>query len=247
MPIRFEEVYMYPAFDLDYGFSDFMSPSTSSDIQRGSRVYVDDSLSGLGSSSSASTNSQPFEKTIQRLYKQLEIAHSFYNKFAEDFKTETSGILGYHNDTITQQLWKLKIGKPKADRSPHSAVQDFEDMKRQTQQALKAAMHVNFNDISQHEGDDHRMARARMLRQKICNSNPMLCDLLEKAADDARYCILLVEELQLLKDAINPGRGGNPELFKDSVAPVEEKTSVEEGEDGVDENKSTDADQPTTW
>lgn len=200
----------------------------------------------------ATNNGIPFGRAMTKLHKQLERAYRFYEDFKSQFENEISLIKVYAEDHILEDLWVMKVrGRSLPVMRGNRGFSDFrgdsdEDdpalerpglrfavMRKKVIEALGTALHSDVNASTgslQSKKAAGRHDSIERLHGKVATANEQIRSLLSAAADTSENCDGLLNELQMLKDLVDPDSVKNRALYRDFD---DEEDEGDEREDDV--------------
>jgi len=113
---------------------------------------------------------------------------------------------------------------------PRQYGQEFAQENRKVAHDLDRALRSTMREDAQSRRSAIRFEFAKRLQQKIETSSGQILELLDSAAEGREYCEALVDELEYLKDLIDPGNERNRELYTASRVEEYEDEGSEEDE-----------------
>lgn len=158
----------------------------------------------------------PFEKAMQWLHEALVSAENFYKKFQDDYDKEVRSIK-YAGVELLQKLWVKKVtgkGAPGLDGSQDRMSADkweetFVERKWSLCKAMEAALNAKL-DLGDLEPPKPIILEARKrLQEKVDTACQQVVDLLDSATNGSDQCKVLLGELRLLKELVDPKKNRN--------------------------------------
>lgn len=116
-----------------------------------------------------------------------------------------------------------------SNEEPRQYGQEFAEENRKVAHDLDRALRSTMKEDTQSRRSAIRLEFARRLQQKIETSSGQILELLDPAAEGREYCEALLNELEYLKDLVDPENERNRELY--TAGRVEEYEDEDSEED----------------
>jgi len=159
-------------------------------------------------------DSVDFDKACNKLFKQLEHAEAFYQKFQQDFDSDVTAIKKYAGDDILKQLWSRRIGVPgrRDSMSSEDLIVEWEEhlkkpcekfgiMGKKIESCLEKTAAAEIV-VPRSSRDESTMDSAKLLQDKIETAGEGIRNLLRKVYRSREYCSKLLKELDELKTLV---------------------------------------------
>ncbi|KAK2629045.1 hypothetical protein QTJ16_002148 [Diplocarpon rosae] len=168
-------------------------------------------------------NAIPFGKAMIKLHKVIGKAQDFYNQFLSNYDSDIAAVRPYAKSDVLNKLWIMKVSGKPDDGSledggeisdGEGSLDKFHDWRDKVTQALKDAVDCKINEGQEPRKSASRAESMERLRKKVVTANEQIKVLLHDAKNGRDSCRVLLVELSLLKNLVDPEAESNQGLVK---------------------------------
>ncbi|PBP25245.1 ribonuclease p complex subunit [Diplocarpon rosae] len=165
----------------------------------------------------------PFGKAMIKLHKVIGRAEDFYNQFLSNYDSDIAAIKPYAKSNVLNKLWIMKVSGKADDGSSENggeyldgegSLQKFNDWREKLSQALKDAVDCKISEGQEPRKSASRAESMERLRKKVVTAYEQIKVLLCDAKTGRESCRVLLVELGLLKNLVDPEAESNQGLVK---------------------------------